>query len=147
MTSFTKHGTLQVRPCCCRWHCFICMCVCGIAVEHITCNCIACLQVCDRLCPGPRRHWAFQVADPHSIAIFRLTFHCIHILHILYPFINGLMHLQFSLVAQSCPTLCHPMDCSMPGLPVHHQLPEFTQTQVHWVSDAPWIVWISWLSK
>ena len=43
---------------------------------------------------------------------------------------------QFSSVAQSCPTLCHPMDCSMPGLPVHHQLPEFTQTHVHWVSDA-----------
>ena len=43
---------------------------------------------------------------------------------------------QFSLVAQSCPTLCNPMDCSMPGLPVHHQLPEFTQTHVHWVGDA-----------
>ena len=37
---------------------------------------------------------------------------------------------QFSSVAQSCPTLCNPMDCSMPGLPVHHQLPEFTQTHV-----------------
>ena len=43
---------------------------------------------------------------------------------------------QFSSVAQSCLTLCNPMDCSMPGLPVHHQLPEFTQTHVHWVSDA-----------
>ena len=43
---------------------------------------------------------------------------------------------QFSSVAQSCPTLCNPMDCSMPGLPVHRQLPEFTQTHVHWVSDA-----------
>ena len=39
-------------------------------------------------------------------------------------------------VAQSCLTLCDPMDCSTPGLPVHHQLPEFTQTYVHWVSDA-----------
>ena len=38
---------------------------------------------------------------------------------------------QFSSVAQSCPALCHPMDCSTPGLPVHHQLPEFTQTHVH----------------
>ena len=37
---------------------------------------------------------------------------------------------------QSFPTLCNPMDCSMPGLPVHHQLPEFTQTHVHWVGDA-----------
>ena len=38
---------------------------------------------------------------------------------------------QFSSVAQSCPTLCDPMNHSTPGLPVHHQLPEFTQTQVY----------------
>ena len=44
--------------------------------------------------------------------------------------------LQFSSVAQLCPTLCNPMNCSTPGLPVHHQLREFTQTHVHWVSDA-----------
>ena len=43
---------------------------------------------------------------------------------------------QFSSVAQSCPTLWDPMNCSMPGLPVHHQLPEFTQTHVHQVDDA-----------
>ena len=43
---------------------------------------------------------------------------------------------QFSSVAQLCPTLCHPMNRSMPGLPVHHHLPEFTQTHVHRVSDA-----------
>ena len=42
----------------------------------------------------------------------------------------------FSSVAQSCLTLCDPMNRSMPGLPAHHQLPEFTQTQVHQVSDA-----------
>ena len=42
----------------------------------------------------------------------------------------------FSSVAQSCQTLCNPMNCSPPGLPVHHQLPEFTRTQVHRVSDA-----------
>ena len=41
-----------------------------------------------------------------------------------------------SSVAQSCPTLCDPMDCSTPGFPVHHQLRELTQTHVHWVSDA-----------
>ena len=41
-----------------------------------------------------------------------------------------------SEVTQSCPTLCNPMNHSMPGLPVHHQLPEFTQTHVHRVSDA-----------
>ena len=43
---------------------------------------------------------------------------------------------QFCSDAQSCPTLCDPVNCSMPGLPVHHQLPEFTQTHVHWVGDA-----------
>ena len=43
---------------------------------------------------------------------------------------------QFSSVAQSCPTLCDPMNYSAPGLPVHHQLLQSTQTHVHWVSDA-----------
>ena len=43
---------------------------------------------------------------------------------------------QFSSVAQSCPTLCNPMDCSITGFPVHHQLPELAQTHVHWVGNA-----------
>ena len=43
---------------------------------------------------------------------------------------------QISSVIQLCPTLCDPMDCSTPGLPLQHQLPEFTQTHVHWVCDA-----------
>ena len=43
---------------------------------------------------------------------------------------------KISSVTQSCLTLCDPMNCSMPGLPVHHQLLEFTQTHVHWVGDA-----------
>ena len=47
-----------------------------------------------------------------------------------------LLSVQFSSVAQSCPTLCDPLNRSMPGLPVHRQLPEFTQTHVHRVSDA-----------
>ena len=47
-----------------------------------------------------------------------------------------LVFLQFSSVAQSCPTLCNPMNCSMAGLPVHHQLPEFTQTHVHQIGDG-----------
>ena len=42
----------------------------------------------------------------------------------------------FSSVTQFCPTLCDPTNRSTPGLPVHHQLPEFTQTHIHWVSDA-----------
>jgi len=45
-------------------------------------------------------------------------------------------NLQFSSVTQSCPTLWDPMNGSTPGLPVHHQLPEFIQTHVHWVDDA-----------
>ena len=48
-----------------------------------------------------------------------------------------LLHsVQFSSVTQSCPTLCDPMNRSTPGLPVHHQLPEFTQTHVHRVTDG-----------
>ena len=52
------------------------------------------------------------------------------------PLYTQFSSVQFSSVAQSCPTLCNPIDCSTPGFPVHHQLPEFTQTHVHWVSDA-----------
>ena len=48
------------------------------------------------------------------------------------------MNIQFSSVTQLCPTLCDPMNCSTPGLPVHYQLLEFTQTHVHRVSDAIW---------
>ena len=47
-----------------------------------------------------------------------------------------IFYVQFSSVPQSCPTLCDPMNCSTPGLSVHHQLLEFTQTHVHQVSDA-----------
>ena len=54
-----------------------------------------------------------------------------------FHYINSVViFIQFSSVAQLCPTHCDPMNCSTPGLPVHHQLPEFTQTHVHRVSDA-----------
>ena len=43
---------------------------------------------------------------------------------------------QFNSVAQSCQTLCYPMDCNTPGFPVHHQLLELAQTHIHWVSDT-----------
>ena len=49
---------------------------------------------------------------------------------------SGFNSVQFNSVPQSCPTLFDPMNCSTPGLPVHHQLPEFTQTHVHQVGDA-----------
>ena len=53
-------------------------------------------------------------------------------------FVINLTSVQFSSVTQSCPTLWEPMNRSMPGLPVHHQLPEFTQTHVHQIGDAIW---------
>ena len=46
------------------------------------------------------------------------------------------LSVQFSSVTQFCPTLCKPLDCSTPGFPVHHQLPEFTRTHAYWVGDA-----------
>ena len=59
---------------------------------------------------------------------------------IIFPLLSYLPVLtslfQFNSVAQLCRTLCDPMDCSTPGLPVPHQLPELTQTHVHWVCDA-----------
>ena len=51
-------------------------------------------------------------------------------------FNDALSSVQFSSVTQLCPTLCDPMNCSTPGLPVYHQFPEFTQTHIHRVSDA-----------
>ena len=87
----------------------------------------------------------------HNMSIGRLLFEFIEIqiLNIVYlgnwmrqctnanksPVIS-LSSVQFSSVAQSCPTLCDTINHSMPGLPVLHQLPEFTQTHVHHVSDA-----------
>ena len=53
-----------------------------------------------------------------------------------YLWVEAFSSFQFSSVAKSCPTLWDPMDCSMPGLPVLHQLSEFDQTHVHWVGDA-----------
>ena len=62
----------------------------------------------------------------------------IHFLKIAQGFMKILSYviIQFSSVAQCCPTLCDHMDCSMPDLPVHHQLPESTQTHVHQVDNA-----------
>ena len=64
---------------------------------------------------------------------------CIRILeHNYAPLCSAQLHgfsYQFSSVTQSCPTLCSPMDCSMPGFLVHNQLPELTQTHAHQVSD------------
>ena len=56
--------------------------------------------------------------------------------NMLSRYVIALSSKEFSSVTQSCPSLCDPMNRSMPGLPVHHQLLESTQTHVHWVSDA-----------
>ena len=53
-----------------------------------------------------------------------------------YKYFIRISNFQFISVSQSCLNICDPIDCSTPGLPVHDQLLEFTQTHVHWVSDA-----------
>ena len=79
--------------------------------------------------------WATREAILHIyewLTIYIIT--CIWL--ITYNYISYVFMIQFSSVAQSCPTLCDPMNRSMPGLPIHHHLPEFTQTHVHRVGDA-----------
>ena len=77
-----------------------------------------------RLSQSP--YWKLQLSNHLCSQFFLFCF--------IFPI--ALQSVQFSWVAQSFPTLCDPMDCSTPGLPVHHQFPEFTQTHVHWVDDA-----------
>ena len=67
-----------------------------------------------------------------TVLYFPVLYHLISSIFAISLFIV----LQFSSVTQSYMTLCNPMDCSMPGFPVHHQLPELAQTHVHQVSDA-----------
>ena len=57
-------------------------------------------------------------------------------MYVSWGILKKLFSQSVTSVAQSCPTLCDPMDCSTPGFLVHHQLLEFTQTHVHWVGDA-----------
>ena len=78
-------------------------------------------------CPGPAAHMPCFLGN--SSAIFSSE----QGIHITWVFEQICC---FPSVAQSCPTLCDPMDCSTPGFPVHHHLPELAQTHVHWVSDA-----------
>ena len=86
----------------------------------------------ERPCQG--RRWVWQRSVKVSIETYLLT------LTGLQPStctrLNDSSSAQFSSVAQSCPTLCKPTNRSTPGLPVHHQLPESTQTHVHRVNDA-----------
>ena len=80
------------------------------------------------LCIRWPKHWSFSFnispSNEHpGLISFRMDW-------------MDLLAVQIRSVAQSCPTLCDPMNRSTPGLPVYHQLPEFTQTHVHRVSDA-----------
>ena len=74
-----------------------------------------------------------------SVCLSVLRSSCLVYYHVFMKILNKAQltcSVQFSSVAQSCPTLCDPMNRSTPGLLVHHQLPEFTQTHIHRVSDA-----------
>ena len=106
-----------------------------IVISSPSANALSCLQV-----PSP--------ADDLQISVSRFWVTLIIFLKSLLHYPSGMWNwprtrfLEFSPsdqirpVAQSCPTLCDPMNHSTPGLPVHHQLPEFTQIHVHRVSDA-----------
>ena len=98
--------------------------------------------------PGSSVHGIFQariqsgpfsspgdLADPEIQPTFVLLVHSLPLSH-LRGISETFSSVQFSSVAQSCPTLCDPMNHSTPGLPVHHQLPEFTQTHIHRVGDV-----------
>ena len=71
-----------------------------------------------------------------SCFISEVCFKCHRALSTMFFHFYHLNSVQFSSAVQSCLTLCKPMNCSTSGLPVHHQLPEFTQTNVHRVGDA-----------
>ena len=89
-------------------------------------------------------HYSLSQDIDYNSLIYNKTLLFIHSLHNslygvfdlyhFFPLLNS--SVQFSSVAQSCTTLCNTMNCSTPGLPVHHQLLEFTQTHVHRVGDA-----------
>ena len=86
--------------------------------------------------------WSWNASSLTVIYRYLLTltccFHIVCIMNMTYvlPSSQPLLSVQFSSVAQSSPTLCNPMNCSTPGVPVHHQLLESTQTYVHRVSNA-----------
>ena len=108
------------------WRCFLPLpfCVCKKHQHHLPRASLHPALISVRL--GPRPTWLLQALLHPGTA----------------DLASGIKHMctltsfQFSSVAQSCPTLCNPMNHSMPGLPIHHQLLEFTQNHVHRVSDA-----------
>ena len=128
---------------------YVCVCVCVCM-----CVCMSVAQSCPALCdskdcssPGSSVHGILQARilkwGCHSLlqGIFltqRLNPGLLLCRQILYHLSHqgSSRYIQFSSVAQLCPTLCDPIDCSTPGVPIHHQLPEPTQTHVHHKHDA-----------
>ena len=78
-------------------------------------------------CPHSAHHLLWVLGPPLSLSMRMAP------LSFIFSFMDS--SVQFSSVAQSCPTLCNPMDCSTLGLPVCHQLLKFIQTHVHWIGD------------
>ena len=116
-----------------KWYVIVvllCICLIMSDVEHIfMCLLAICMSSLDKYLFSPLEHFFIG-----SFIFLGLSFRsCLYIYEI-----NSLLvaSVQFSSVTQSCTTLCDPMYHSTPGLPVHHQLPEFTQTHVHRVGDA-----------
>ena len=78
----------------------------------------------------------------YLFSLVGVLFYCLMILYLEYPFLfsdDTISRISFTLissVAQLCPTLCNPMDCSTTGFPVHHQLPELARTHIYQVGDA-----------
>ena len=128
---------------CVNFNCRVSSCVCAESLSHSDS-----LQTHGLYPPGSSVYGITLVRIPERIAISysrgsSWTRNCTHIC-ITSGFFTieppgkllNLTSVHFSSVTQSCLTLCDPMNCITPGLPVHHQLPEFTQTHVHRVSDA-----------
>ena len=147
----TQSNDSKIHPCCCigQWSPHFLLCnvpSCNITVILLLCNvpswkaysllCISCwwtfgllmgfcgCEQCHHLLSYTRSllHRGKNVSGVELLRIMKFNiFHS---------------SVQFSSVAQSCPTLCDPMDCSTPGFPVYHQLLDLTQTHVHWAGDA-----------
>jgi len=105
-----------------------------IACHRDPLSTIALIFLCKYLC-------IWHVSYQRQLMVIRVHFELIKIYSWFYCMSKDLrilhfLSVQFSSVAQLCPTLCDPMNRSMPGLRVHHQLPESTQNHVHWVGDA-----------
>ena len=99
--------------------------------------CLTLSDPMDRSLPSSSVHGIFQARVLEwGVPLLSLTIYHILLKNSITVRIINIYAVQFSSIAQLCPTLCDPMNNSMPGLPVHHQLSESPQTHVHWVSNA-----------